>query len=43
MIIKIDQIWKRFLWDGPDALKRKYHLVNWTIVCRPTEYGDGGC
>jgi hypothetical protein len=39
VIIKIDQIRKRFLWAGFDALKRKYNLVNWPIVCRPKEFG----
>jgi hypothetical protein len=38
VIDKIDQIRKRFLWAGYDALKQKYHLVIWAIVYRPKEY-----
>ena len=34
---------KRFLWQGgkSDSLK-KFHLVNWEIVCKPTIYGGDG-
>jgi hypothetical protein len=42
VIHKIDPIWKRFLWSGPEILKKKCHLVKWAIVCCPKDVGGWG-
>jgi hypothetical protein len=37
----MDKVRSRFFWEGVGE-KRKYHMVDWAIVCKPKEYGDLG-
>jgi hypothetical protein len=41
VIKRMDLFWKRILWQGGKSTK-KYHLVDWKIVCLPKDVG-GSC
>lgn len=41
VVEKLERIQSKFLWND-DIEKRKFHLVNWSQVCKPTEEGGLG-
>ena len=42
VIKDIDKIRCRFLWQGTTKSRKKYALVNWSIVCKPKDNGGLG-
>lgn len=42
VIQRIDQIRKSFLWGKNDKVTRGISLINWELVCLPTDYGGMG-
>jgi hypothetical protein len=38
---EMDKFRPRLFWEGV-CTKRKYHMVDWTVVCKPREFGGLG-
>ena len=39
---KIDKIRRKFLWHGGNSTRKKYHLVEWRVVCKSKNQGGLG-
>ena len=42
ILLRINKIRRKFLWQGTAAGKRKYYLVNWSKACLAKKYGGLG-
>jgi hypothetical protein len=36
---KISRYFHNFLWEGGKSNTKKFHLINWHIVCQPSDKG----